>query len=191
MDQKEQALQFNRQLDRLLAGKALDTSLSSFDRQALELARRLSLANFSSESSIRQPLHLRLIKQSAVVAKPFNVNLLQFNFSTWVMVALALTIFVVHSIGLPNPIPTIVADKRQSLVYVAELSTDSPTPSGMTTAHTFKPVPIPTPLAISATTAMENQASQVSPPKTQPGLISSEETLTPKPDLQPSSGVRP
>jgi len=191
MDQKEQALQFNRQLDRLLAGRAPVATLSSFDQQALKLARRLSSANFSSDSTIRDTLHLQLIKQAAVEAKPFEAGLLQFNFPTWAMVALVLMIFVIHSIGLPDPLPAIVADNQHGLVYVAELTTDSPTPSGMAAAQTFRPVPIPTPLAIPATTILKSQASLAANPKTQPGLISSEETQTPKPALQPSSGAKP
>ena len=191
MDQKEQVLQFNRQLDRLLAGRPPDTTLSSHDQQALKLALRLSLANFSSESSIRDSLELRLLNRSPIEVKPIKVGLLQLNLSTWAMAALVLVILLIHSIGIPVPLPAIVASKLPAPVYMAVLSTNSATPSMMATAQTIKPVPVPTPLAISAIIPMQNRPSLASTAKTQPWLISSGETQTPKPVLQPDPGARP
>jgi hypothetical protein len=191
MEQKEQILQFNHQLERLLSGKALDTFLTPSDERTLELARRLSLANYSAESCIRDALYLRLIKSSAIGTKPIKMRLPRFNFSTWAWTAFMLMVLLVHSIEISSPQPAFIATNQPAHVFIKISPRRATTPSWMAGAQAFKPVPIPTPLAISAINHAHDQPFLVPNLGDQSSWIGPDQTKTPKPDPQPHSVSRP
>jgi hypothetical protein len=194
MEQKEHILRFNRQLDRLLAGKALDMILTPSDQRALELACRLSLANFSSESNIRDVLHSQLLKSFATEAQPSENSLLRSNFSTWAWAALVLVILLVHSIGIPDPQPAFVSTSLPARVVMTMPSPNATIHSQVINSQTLKPVPIPTPLAISAIAHAQNQPFLASNSSGQPSFRNPDRTQTPKPEPRepiPHSGSRP
>jgi len=191
MDQKEHIHQFNRQLDRLLSGKALDTHLSLSDQRGLELARHLSLVNFSSESSIRDGLYLHLLKSSDVGTKPTIMCLLRLNFSAWAWTALVLIVLLVHTIEISSPYPTFIAPDLPEHVVMHAPSRSVTNPSWMTGTQALKPVPVPTPLAISAITHAQNQPSMPPISRGHPASITPAQTQTPKPEPLPRPGARP
>ena len=191
MHQKEEERQFNRQLDRLLSGKALDTYLSLSDQRALELARRLSMANFSSESCVRDDLYLRLIKSDAFEPRLLKVSLPHINFSTWVWTALVLMVFLVHSIETSSPQPALIATSLPAHVVLAEPSPSVTLASSVIKTQALKPVPIPTPQATLAIADAQNQPSLVSNSSNLPWYRNPDQTQTPHTSPLPQQGNRP
>lgn len=182
MDQKEHIRQFNRQLDRLLSGKALDMPLPPSDQRALEVARRLSLANYSADSCIRDALYLRLIKSSPIGTKPIKVRLPRLNFSTWAWTAFMIMVLLVHSIEISSPQPAFIATNQPAHVFINASPRRATTPSWMTGAQALKPVPVPTPLAISAIAHAQDQPFLAPNSVDQSPFVNLHQTQTPKPE---------
>lgn len=191
MNQKEHILQFNRQLDRLLSGKAMDISLSPSDQRKLGIARRLSLANFSSESCVRDELYLRLIKYSAIGIKSPIVHLPRRNFSTWAWTAIVLMVLLAHSIDIPSPQPGYIAMKLPADVVMYTPSPSVTITSGMNSTQTLKPIPIPTPMVILRNATVQDQPILALNSRAQSSSINLDQTLTPKPEPLPHPDVRP
>jgi hypothetical protein len=100
-------------------------------------------------------------------------------------------VLLVHSINISSGQPKYIATNQP-----AHLVLDMPSPSATVRSQVIgsqalKPIPVPTPLAISAIAGAKSQPFLISKTGDMSSLMNPARTQTPKPEIKPRSESRP
>jgi hypothetical protein len=186
MTQDVRALDFIRQLDRVLSGKAPDVTLAGSDVEALALARKLYLLDISRESQIRQSLRDRLQSGTTSQVSPISLGSIhlqsfpafQLRIATWASAALLCVFFL---IGMFN---TLGFHDRTSVQDIAgvpnPILTSEIGPTTVRTSH-VRPLPIPTPMGIPEVQSRARLATPALPSYPHPAMESTDSKSVPDP----------
>jgi hypothetical protein len=160
---------FNREVDRVVRGGA-DTgnNIPPEEARALKLARDLAAIDFSASSAIRQSLRARFTERSARypsdITSPHRVLLFRQG-HTLAGIGVAALMVLVFVVGLLSPQHVSATPVFTTAAASAALS-DQPAVS-LTVAvlhnQNFYPKPVPTPMAMSASTVQSTTSPEHTP----------------------------
>jgi hypothetical protein len=150
MSQADTISEFNRELDRVLAGEEPADSLTQTDQTALRLAGRIARVDFSPKNSIRTDLRLQIIQEQRMNSHTATTRLSSWMTSFYQPVSLTLhakiafllLLIVASAFIYPTKQPEISPAQSLALFPGAQHAIANNAPDSMNT-----PLPIPTPLA--------------------------------------------
>jgi len=167
---------FNRELDRIIRGGAVpENDLSSEEARVLQLAQNLVTADFSGSSTIRQSLRRRFSERSSRYPARFSRLNSLFIFREGRSLAgfgMAVLLAFLLVFGLLSP-QHVSATPAYTTMAASAVLPDQPAVSLTVAAshnQDFYPRPVPTPLAMSASTGQSTTSPERTPVLTDPSL---------------------